>query len=96
MKTECCSPKDCCPPEWIIHSLLLITLNAGCSELFMLFYCYLINWAQHATAHFNQQSQAATGLFMDILDVKTPEENESKLSTGDCIITSIFIMKKEP
>jgi hypothetical protein len=33
---------------------------------------------------------------MDILDVKTPEENERKLSTGDCRITSIFIMKKEP
>jgi hypothetical protein len=65
-------------------------------EQFMLFYCYLINWAQHATTHFNQQSQAATGLFMDILDVKTPEENERKLSTGDCRITSIFIMKKEP
>jgi hypothetical protein len=33
---------------------------------------------------------------MDILDVKTPEENESKLSTGDCRITGTFIMKKEP
>jgi hypothetical protein len=65
-------------------------------EQFILFYCYLIKWAQHATAHFNQQSQAATGLFMYILDVKTPEVNESKLSTGDCRITSIFIMKKEP